>query len=78
MRYNHLDLPKDDPFLFRRILHIAHAIQLSSFLTLVKARTMLNVERREAPMGLDPEFAEEEDGKWWSIVPGGVANNCAF
>ena len=29
-------------------------------------------------MGLDPEFAEEEDGKWWSIVPGGVANNCAF
>ena len=51
MRYRQLDLPRNDVFLFQRVLHIAVDIEMKDFLVLVKARTMVNIERH---MGLDP------------------------
>ena len=60
MRYSQMDLPRDDPFLFRRVLHIALDIEMKEFLVLVKARTMVNIERHEAPQGLEVNrFAQD-------------------
>jgi hypothetical protein len=53
MRYSQLDIPKDDTFAFKRILYAALDLEMKDFLILVKARTMINIERHEAPMGID-------------------------
>jgi hypothetical protein len=53
IRCSQLVLPRNDPFVFRRILCCATDLQMNDFMILVKARTMMYIECHEAPMGLD-------------------------
>lgn len=53
LRYSQVDLPNDNPCLFGRVLHCAEILKMNDFIILVKARTVSNLERHEAPMGLD-------------------------
>mmetsp|Transcript_23592 Transcript_23592/g.35081 ORF Transcript_23592/g.35081 Transcript_23592/m.35081 type:complete len:308 (-) Transcript_23592:40-963(-) len=54
IRYSQIDLPRDDSFLFQRILCCAQELEMADFITFIKARTMRNIERSQAPLGLDP------------------------
>ena len=56
IRYSQINLPSDNPSLFRRILCCAEDLRLKDFIILVKARTMAGLEFSEAPMGADPMF----------------------
>lgn len=56
IRYSQINLPADNPSLFRRILCCADDLRLKDFITLVKARTMVGLENDEAPMGVDPMY----------------------
>ena len=53
IRYSQIDLPNDNPCLFGRVLHCAEFLKMDDFIILVKARTVSNLERHEAPMGAD-------------------------
>lgn len=53
IRYSQVSLPNDNPCLFGRVLHCAEFLKMNDFVLLVKARTVSNLERHEAPMGLD-------------------------
>jgi len=52
--YLQLDLPRTDVLLFQRILKIASELDIFEIIVYVKARTMVNIEKRSAPLGLDP------------------------
>ena len=54
IRQSQLDLPNDNTNLFLRVLYCADVLKMYEFIVLVKARTMMGLERHEAPMGLDP------------------------
>ncbi len=54
IRYSQIDLPRNDSFLFQRILCCAQELEMKDFITFVKARTMTNIEHSQAPLGLDP------------------------
>jgi len=72
MRYTHVNLPKNDVFLFKRTLTIACRYEMNDFILLVKARTMMNIEKREAPMGIDSDSYVE------SFNSSAVDTNCMF
>ena len=68
IRYSQIDLPRNDSFLFQRILCCAQELEMKDFITFVKARTMTNIERSQAPLGLDPNNDQDSPHLLLNVV----------